>query len=70
MKTLTDLHTDAVMLHALSQAAVIIYEVMPEVRATPAANALVALLDDIADKAEALSSGLDELGTSERRAAA
>ena len=70
MKNLTDLQTDAVMLHALCQGAVIIYEAAPEGRATPATNALVALLDEITDKASALSNGLCELKASERRAAA
>lgn len=70
MKTLTDLHSDAVLMHALCQGAMILLDAVPQGNATPASNALVGLLEDITNKADALADRLSEINDGERRAAA
>jgi len=70
MKNLTDLHSDAVLMHALCQGAMILLDAMPQGNATPASNALVGLLEDITNKADALADCLSEINDGERGAAA
>lgn len=70
MTKVRDMHSSAVLLHALCQGATVLLDAVPHNGANPAANALVGLLDDITDKAEALSVALGDLNDGKRGAAA
>lgn len=66
-KTIGDAQVDATMLHALAQGASELFDGSWS-KATPATNALCALLAVIVEKADALANDLDVMETEARHA--